>query len=52
MLQSMGSQRVGHALVTEQQQPTYQCIPCFSFHRIVLVLEDLSGIAHFLELRK
>ena len=53
VLQSIGSQRVGHDLVTEQQQqPTYQCTPYFSFHRIILVLEDLSGITHFGEFSK
>ena len=28
-LQSMGSQRVGHSLVTKQQQ-SYSCLPCWT----------------------
>ena len=32
MLQSMGSQRAGHKLVTEQQQDTKESTECLEFH--------------------
>ena len=44
MLQSMGSQRVGHDLVTkEQQQPLLRCSPVLAGHRAVPVCGQELG---------